>query len=144
MLIGEYTHTMDEKNRVSLPAKFRSELGKKVIITPGLDDCLFVFTLKEWNKIEEKLSNSSILHGDSRGFSRYMFGGATETDIDSTGRILIPDFLKERVSLKSKVVIIGVSSRLEIWSEKVWNEYKKVVEKQADTLAEKLSSVGVL
>lgn len=144
MLIGEYTHTIDDKNRVSVPAKFRNELGKKVVITPGLDDCLFVFTLKEWSKIEEKLSNSSILHADSRGFSRYMFGGANEIEIDSSGRILIPDFLKDRACLKNRVVIIGVSSRLEVWSEKSWNEYKKVVEKQADTLAEKLSSVGVL
>lgn len=144
MLIGEYTHSIDDKNRVSLPAKFRAELGKKVVVTPGLDQCLWVFTLKEWKEIESKLNQSSLLQADNRGFNRFMFAGASEVDIDSIGRILIPDFLRDRASLKNKVVVIGVSSRLEIWNEKIWVEYKKVVEKKADTLAEKLGQVGVL
>jgi MraZ protein len=144
MLIGEYTHSIDEKNRVSLPAKFRSEMGKKLVVTPGLDNCLFVFTLKEWAAIETKLNTSSLLQSDNRSFNRFMFGGAVEAEVDSIGRILIPDFLRDRASLKNKVVIIGVSNRVEIWNEKAWGEYKKVVEKQADTLAEKLGQVGVL
>ncbi len=144
MLIGEYTHSIDDKNRISLPAKFRSEMGKKMVVTPGLDACLFVFTHKEWQKIEEKLNQSSLLQADNRSFNRFMFAGAVEVEVDSAGRILIPDFLKERAHLKNKVVFIGVSSRLEIWNEKTWSEYKKVVEKQADTLAEKLGQVGVL
>lgn len=144
MLIGEYTHSIDEKNRVSLPAKFRSEMGKKLVVTPGLDNCLFVFTLKEWSTIETKLNTSSLLQSDNRSFNRFMFGGAVEAEVDSIGRILIPDFLRDRASLKNKVVIIGVSNRVEIWNEKAWGEYKKVVEKQADTLAEKLGQVGVL
>ena len=144
MLIGEYTHTVDEKNRLSLPAKFRAEMGKKVIITPGLDQCLFVFTVKEWDKIRTKLSSSSLLQADNRSFNRFMFAGAVEAEVDSIGRILVPDFLRDRANLKNKVVVIGVSSRLEIWNEKTWVEYKKVVEKQADTLAEKLGQVGVL
>ncbi len=144
MLIGEYTHSIDDKNRVSLPAKFRSEMGKKLVITPGLDNCLFVFTLKEWSTIESKLNTSSLLQSDNRSFNRFMFGGAVEAEVDSIGRILVPDFLRDRASLKNKVVIIGVSNRVEIWNEKAWGEYKKVVEKQADTLAEKLGQVGVL
>jgi MraZ protein len=144
MLIGEYTHSIDEKNRVSLPAKFRSEMGKKLVVTPGLDNCLFVFTLKEWAAIETKLNTSSLLQSDNRSFNRFMFGGAVEAEVDSIGRILIPDFLRDRACLKNKVVIIGVSNRVEIWNEKAWGEYKKVVEKQADTLAEKLGQVGVL
>ncbi len=144
MLIGEYTHSIDDKNRVSLPAKFRSEMGKKLVITPGLDNCLFVFTLKEWSTIESKLNTSSILQSDNRSFTRFMFGGAVEAEVDSIGRILVPDFLRDRASLKNKVVIIGVSNRVELWNEKAWGEYKKVVEKQADTLAEKLGQVGVL
>jgi MraZ protein len=144
MLIGEYTHSIDDKNRVSLPAKFRTEMGKKIVITPGLDSCLFIFTSKEWQKIEERLNQSSLLQADNRSFNRFMFGGAVDTEVDANGRILIPDFLKERAGLKSKVVIIGVSSRLEVWNEKTWVDYKKVVEKQADTLAEKLGQVGVL
>lgn len=144
MLIGEYTHSIDDKNRVSLPAKFRSEMGKKLVITPGLDNCLFVFTLKEWSTIESKLNTSSLLQSDNRSFNRFMFGGAVEAEVDSIGRILVPDFLRDRASLKNKVVIIGVSNRVELWNEKAWGEYKKVVEKRADTLAEKLGQVGVL
>jgi MraZ protein len=144
MFIGEFTHTIDDKNRLSLPAKFRSEMGKKVVVTPGLDNCLFVFTQKEWAGISEKLNQSSLLQADNRSFNRFMFAGATEAEIDSIGRILIPDFLRDRASLKSKVVVIGVSSRVEIWNEKAWIEYKKVVERQADSLAEKLGQVGVL
>jgi MraZ protein len=144
MLIGEYTHAFDDKNRVSLPAKFRQEMGKKVVVTPGLDNCLFIFAVKEWDIISKKLSESSMLQADNRSFNRFMFGGAVLVDVDSIGRILLPDFLRERAGLKDKVVIIGVQSRAEIWNEKAWTDYKKVVEKQADTLAEKLGQIGVL
>ena len=144
MLIGEYIHSIDEKNRVSLPVKFKSELGKKVVLAPGLDNSIFMFSIAEWEKISSRLAENSMLQADNRSFNRFMFAGAVEADIDSIGRILIPDFLRDRAGLKSKVVVIGVSSRLEIWNEKTWCEYKKVVEKQADTLAEKLGQVGVL
>lgn len=145
MLIGEYTHTMDDKNRVSLPAKLRTLMGKKIVLTPGLDNCLFVFTTKEWQGIAEKLSlNASMLSSDMRSFTRYMFGGAVEVEVDSIGRVLVPDFLRDRAGLKSKVVLIGVQNRLEIWNEKSWSEYKRGVEKQADGLAEKLSGLGIM
>ena len=114
MLIGEYKHSLDDKKRISLPAKFRKEMGKKIVITPGLDNCLFVFTMGQWNKISEKLSQSSMLKADSRSFNRFMFGGAVEVEIDSIGRMLIPDFLIERAGLKSRVVVIGVEDRVEI------------------------------
>lgn len=144
MLIGEYTHTIDEKNRLSLPAKFRTEMGKKVVLTPGLDNCIFVFSTTEWKKITEKLSESSMLNADSRSFNRFLLGGAVEAEIDSIGRVLIPDFLKGRAKLNSKVAVVGVQTRVELWDEKAWGEYKQVVEKQADSLAEKLSQVGML
>lgn len=145
MLIGEYTHTIDDKNRVSLPSKIRSLLGKKIVITPGLDQCLFVFTVKEWERIAQKLSeNASMLSSDMRSFTRYMFGGASEVEVDNIGRILVPDFLKDRANLKTKVVLIGVQNRLEIWNEKSWDLYKRQVEKQADGLAEKLSGLGIM
>jgi len=145
MLIGEYTHTIDDKNRVSLPSKFRSLIGKKIVITPGLDQCLFAFTTKEWEKIAGKLSeNSSMLSADMRSFTRYMFGGASEIEVDNIGRVLIPDFLRERANLKTKVVLIGVQNRVEIWNEKSWTDYKKQVEKGADNLAEKLSGLGIM
>ena len=145
MLIGEYTHSIDDKNRVSLPAKFRKLLGKKIVLTPGLDNCLFIFTSKEWVNISKRLSeNSSILSSDMRSFTRYMFGGASEVEVDSIGRILVPDFLKLRVGLETKVVLIGVQNRLELWNEKAWLEYKKGVEKEANGLAEKLSGLGIM
>ncbi|MEK7062880.1 MAG: division/cell wall cluster transcriptional repressor MraZ [Patescibacteria group bacterium] len=145
MLIGEYTHTIDDKNRVSLPAKFRQLLGKKLVVTPGLDNCLFLFTDKEWDKVAGKLSeNASMLSADMRSFTRYMFAGAFEAEIDSIGRILIPDFLRARAGLKSKVALIGVQNRVEIWDEKNWQLYRGVVERQADGLAEKLSGLGIM
>lgn len=144
MLIGEYIHTIDEKNRMSLPAKFRKELGKKIIITPGLGQCLFIFTNKEWEKVSKKLSDSdndlSFLKADQRNFNRYMFGRAAEVEIDSIGRILIPDFLKERIGLKNTAAIVGVKDRVEVWNEKKWSEEKELVEKQAEALAEKLGN----
>lgn len=144
MLIGEYTHTIDDKNRLSLPSKFRKEMGKQVVLTPGLDNCIFVFSHSEWKKISQKLSESSMLSADSRSFNRFLLGGAVETEVDSIGRILIPDFLKSRAKLSSKVSVVGVQTRVELWSEGAWTEYKKVVEKEADTLAEKLGQVGML
>ena len=146
MLIGEYIHTIDEKNRVSMPAKFRKELGKKIIITPGLGKCLFIFTIKEWEKVSKKLSDSdsdlSFLKADQRSFNRYMFGRAAEVEIDSIGRILVPDFLKERIGLKNSAAIVGVKDRVEVWNESAWSEQKEIVEKQAEQLAEKLGSEG--
>ena len=144
MLIGEYTHTLDAKNRISLPAKFRKELGKKVVVTNGLDNCLFVFSLDSWLAFSDQLGKLSLVQGDKRKFSRFMLGGAFETEVDAIGRILIPDFLKDFASLKTRVVLTGVHSRVEIWGEKQWSEYKKQVEKDIDVLAEKLGEAGAL
>src|SRR3989339_557096 len=142
MLIGEYIHTIDEKSRVSMPAKFRKELGKKIIITPGLEQCLFIFTLKEWEKVSKRLSNSgtdlSFLKADQRNFNRYMFGRAAEVEIDSIGRILIPEFLKDKIGLKGTAALIGVEDRVEVWNDKVWSQNQEAIEKQAVGLAEKL------
>jgi len=136
MLLGEFKHNLDSKNRITVPAKLRTELGEKPVLTRGLDNCLFVFTMGQWNKISEKLSQSSMLKADSRSFNRFMFGGAVEVEIDSIGRMLIPDFLIERAGLKSRVAVIGVEDRVEIWNEEGWMNYKKVVEKEVDALAE--------
>ena len=143
MLLGEYTHTLDPKKRLSLPAKFRQEIGKKVVLTHGLDKCLFLYSVKQWEKIAEKLSELSTGQSDTRGFNRFMLAGAVEVDVDSLGRILVPDFLKEFAELEEKVVITGVHNRAEIWNEKRWIEYKKKIVEQADVLAEKLGEIGV-
>ena len=147
MLIGEYTHTIDEKNRLSLPAKFRQEMGKKIVLMKGFDKCVAIFTEKEWKKIAERLSNpngSTMLQADNRNLNRFMFSGAVEAEIDSLGRMLIPDFLKEWATLRTRVAVIGVESRVEVWNEETWKTHKAAVEQQADTLAEKLGQVGVL
>jgi MraZ protein len=146
MIIGQYSHTIDDKNRLSLPAKFRKEMGKKVVITPGLDSCLFIFTMNEWEKIAERLSvkESSILQADNRGFNRYLLGGAVEIEIDGAGRMLIPEHLRERAKLKSKVVFIGVKDRAELWDETTWESYRSDVESKAGVLAEKLGQAGMI
>ena len=146
MIIGQYTHSIDDKNRLSLPAKFRQEMGKKVVITPGLDSCLFIFTMKEWNKIAERLSVSegSMLQADNRGFNRYLLGGAVEVEVDAVGRMLLPDHLRQRGKLKSKVVFIGVKDRAELWDEATWEAYRQSIESKADALAENLGKAGVI
>ena len=144
MLIGEYLHTLDNKKRISLPAKFRKEVGKKVVVTRGLDACLFMFPEKAWNKIASKLSDLPFGQADTRGMSRFLLAGAVETDVDGAGRILIPDFLKDFADLKSRVVLAGVSDRIEIWNEKTWEEYKHRIEKGADQMAQTLGDLGIL
>ena len=144
MLIGEYRHTMDEKNRLSLPAKFRKEMGKKIIITRGLDRCLFVYPVAEWKKFSDKLAGLSIGSSEGRGFSRAMLGGATETDVDGSGRVLVPDHLKSYAGLAAKVVVAGIHNRIELWDEKSWTAYTSKVEDQANVLAQKLADIGMI
>lgn len=144
MLIGEHKHTLDTKKRLSLPSKFRKELGKQVVITKGLDNCLFVYSIKEWKKFSDKLGELSMGQGDTRAFSRYFLGGAVEVDIDSAGRILIPDFLKELAHLETKVIVAGIGSRVELWDEERWTTYQQELEKKADVVAEKLGDIGMI
>jgi MraZ protein len=127
-----------------LPIKFRKELGKKIVVTHGLDNCLFVYTLKEWEKISEKISELGMGQADKRGFNRFMLAGASLVDVDSIGRILIPEHLRDFAEVKEKVVFTGVYSRVEIWNEKRWSEYKQKVIKNADMMAEKLGDIGAI
>lgn len=143
MLIGEYIHSIDDKNRISFPVKFRKALGSKIVLTRGLDNCLFLYAPKTWEKISEKLGELGMGQSDTRGFSRFMFSGAVEAEIDSLGRILIPDFLKAFAKLKGRVVFAGINDRVEIWNETAWADYKQKIEKSGDALAEKLGEIGV-
>jgi MraZ protein len=144
MLIGEYRHTLDPKKRLSLPIKFRKEMGKEVVMTHGLDKCIFVYTKKEWMKISEELSKQGFTQADKRGFNRFMLGGAVETPVDNLGRVLIPEFLKEFAGLKEKVAVVGVHNRAEIWEDSRWQAYKKDVALKADELAERMDGLGAL
>jgi MraZ protein len=144
MLIGEYRHTLDPKKRLSLPAKFRKEFGKSVIVTRGLDRCLFLLSHASWKKLVEKFSQLSIGSSDTRGFNRFMLSGAVEADVDSAGRILIPEYLKDFAELGQDVVLAGVGERVEIWNEARWKSYKQQIESQGDALAAKLGETGVI
>ncbi len=143
MFIGEYTHSVDDKKRLSVPAKFRKELGKKAIITLGLNKCLSVYPPKEWRAFAEKLSKLSIGKAEDRGFSRAMLSGAFEVEIDSIGRIVIPDTLKTYAGLKEKVVLTGAYDRVEVWDDLVWKSYKEQMVTDADRMAEELGARGV-
>ena len=140
MFIGEYTHTLDPKNRVSLPVKFRKRLGQSVVLTRGLDHCLFVYPKKEWEKEAESRAVHAGGTAAGRGLARLFLAGATEVDVDSAGRVLIPDHLRAYASLGVKTVIAGVASRIEIWDETAWRSYTESIERDADTLAESLGN----
>ena len=144
MFIGEYEHTLDEKKRVSLPKNFRAPLGKKMVMTRGLDNCLFMYPRANWEKVAARLQELSFAQADTRGFNRFILSGAAEVEADSAGRILIPEHQKQFAGLKKNVVFAGVSDRVEIWDAAVWKEYKKRIEKQADQMAEKLGEIGAL
>ena len=144
MLIGEYKHTLDDKKRISIPSKFRSSLGKKVVVTHGLDNCLFIYPIKEWEKIASKLGGLGMGQANQRGFNRFLLSGASEISIDSVGRILIPEYLRDFAKVKSKVVFTGVYNRIEVWNEQTWNRYKSQVLKNADEVAEKLGEIGAI
>jgi MraZ protein len=143
MLIGEYNHTIDSKKRVAVPAKVRKELGEKVILTRGLNNCLFLYPLSQWQKLTEKLGQLPVGQGDTRSFLRLMFSGAVEVELDQLGRILIPDYLKNYAGLRQRVVFTGVYDRMEIWDEERWQNYKIEVEKNTDMIAEKLGELGL-
>ena len=100
--------------------------------------------MKEWEKVSEKIAALPMGQADTRGFGRFMLAGAVETDIDAIGRILVPDFLKEFAGLKGKVILAGVHERIEIWNEKQWDEYKRRIEKNADSVAQKLGDIGII
>ncbi len=144
MLIGEYEHTLDDKKRVMLPKSFAKVLGKKMVLTRGLDSCLFLFSETGWKKVAEKLQELSFAAADTRGFNRFLLSGAIEIEADSAGRILIGDVHKQFASLKKTVVFAGVSDRVEIWDANSWKQYKARIEKQAETMAEKLGELGAL
>lgn len=143
MFIGEYSYLIDEKKRLAIPPKFRVLLGKKAVITRGLDQCLFLYPVKEWGDLAQKLSKLPLAQADARGFARLMLTGAMEADLDGLGRILVPDYLKSYAVLKKKVVIAGVYNRIEIWDANIWKKYKVKTEKEVGDIAEHLKELGV-
>jgi MraZ protein len=138
MFMGEYQHTIDPKGRLIIPAKFRDELGETFVVTKGLDYCLFVYPMSEWNILEEKLKALPFTKADARAFVRFFFSGASECELDKQGRILLPANLREYALVEKEVVIIGVSNRVEIWAKNQWIDYSQKAEKEYDKIAEKI------
>lgn len=138
MFMGEYQHTLDEKGRVAIPARLRDELGEKFVVTRGLDQCLFVYPMAEWSKIEGKLKALPFTKGDARAFTRMFFSGAIEVELDKQGRVLIPQNLRDYARVEREVRIIGVSNRVEVWSEAVWGEYIRKAGQAYEQIAETL------
>jgi len=143
MLLGEFKHNLDSKNRVTVPAKLRMELGEKPVLTRGLDHCLFIYPNRDWQLFMEKLNKLPLGQAKARNFKRFILSGASEIDIDEMGRVLIPEPLKKYSGLKKEVVIIGVGDRIELWNEDMWNKYIETAEKESESLAEGLSEFGI-
>ncbi len=144
MFIGEYLHSIDDKNRISLPRDFRKELSGQVVLTRGLDTSLFLFSETEWQIISEKIAQLGFGNARSRGISRFLLSGAQKISVDKAGRILLPEHLKEFATIDQKVIFAGVYNRIELWSEPNWRSYQKKIQKSADDLAEHLGDVGMI
>lgn len=143
MFMGEYQHNIDAKGRIIVPSRFRDELGESFVVTKGLDKCLFVYPLGEWKKLEEKLRLLPLTSMDARKFVRYFFAGAVECEVDSQGRIVIPQNLRSYASLEKQIVSIGVADRVEIWNKEKWEAYNDEENFVDNELAAKMAEYGI-
>jgi MraZ protein len=124
MFMGCFEYKMDEKGRVLVPPQFKEELGEKFIITRGFENCLFVYSIKEWNRISNELEKVPLSSKELRFFMRIWFSSAQEVSIDQYGRILIPNDFRRYANLNREIVFIGVLNRVEIWDKTLWENYK--------------------
>lgn len=143
MFIGEYQHNLDDKGRLAIPVKFRKELQKGAVVTRGLDNCLFLYTNTEWEKLAQKLSSLPISQSNSRAFARLMLAGAMDVLLDKQGRIVLPEYLRTFASLKKEIIVAGLYGRLELWDAKKWSDYKIMTEKESGEIAERMAELGV-
>lgn len=138
MFLGEYSHSIDDKGRLAIPVKFRNELFGGAVVTRGLDECLFLYTKQEWEKIAQKIAKLPVSQKNTRAYSRLMLAGAMEVELDKQGRIVLPEYLRKYSGLNKKTVIAGLYNRVEIWDDDKWSDYKKATEKNSDEIAERL------
>jgi MraZ protein len=143
MFIGEYSHSIDDKGRLAVPKKFQEDLKAGLVVTKGLDNCLWVYTYESWRELATKLSKLPISSNNNRAFSRLMLAGAMDVSLDKQGRIVLPDYLRVYAKLGKKVVITGLFDRLEIWDEAEWQTYKERTEAESGEIAEQLADLGV-
>jgi len=139
---GEYEHTLDEKGRLIIPARFRADLAEGSFITRGMDGCLFVFPPHAWEVLSEKVAKLPLSDASARLFSRMIFSGI-ECKLDKQGRVLLPPSLREHANIESEIVVIGVNSRLEIWSKKRWQVQTTQMEEQSSSIGERLTNFGI-
>lgn len=141
MFMGEYNHTIDTKGRLIIPSKFREALGDTFVVTKGLDGCLFVYDNEEWSAFEEKLKTLPITNKEARQFVRFFLAGAAEVEVDKQGRILVPNILREFAQISKDVVLIGVASRIEIWSKERFDGMAAY--EDMDEIAEHMAQLGL-
>lgn len=138
MFMGEFQHSIDDKGRIIIPAKFRDLLGSSFVVTRGLDQCLFVYPMQEWKVLEQKLKALPLMKSDARAFTRFFFSGATECEWDKQGRVNLPGSLRQYAKLEKDCIVLGVSNRVEIWSKDTWEQYFQQSEDTFNEIAEKL------
>ena len=143
MFMGEYHHTIDEKGRIIIPSKFREDLGEKFIITRGIENCLFVYSLSSWEKITNKLEALPFTKKDARQFVRFFLSGATTAEFDKQGRVNVTSPLVSYANLQKDCVVIGTGDRLEIWSEENWNAFFESASSNMSDIAENLFNESV-
>lgn len=143
MFFGEYSHNIDDKGRLIIPSKFRESLSGQFVLTKGLDCCLFVFSLDEWDKFEEKLKALPVSDKNARAFTRFFFAGAADCELDRQGRVSVPASLRKYAKISKEVTIIGVSNRLEIWDNQVWEEYNQSEDLDYEDIAENMAMLGI-
>ncbi|GEN49682.1 division/cell wall cluster transcriptional repressor MraZ [Alkalibacterium pelagium] len=142
MLLGEYKHNIDAKGRLIIPSKFREDLGERFIVTRGLDGCLFGYPMQEWTLLENKLKQLPLAKKESRTFTRFLYSAATECSLDKQGRINLPSPLINHAALEKTCYIIGVSDRIEIWSEEKWEVFSQDADQSFEEIAEEMIDFG--
>ncbi|QTM99328.1 MULTISPECIES: division/cell wall cluster transcriptional repressor MraZ [Sediminibacillus] len=143
MFMGEFQHNIDTKGRIIVPAKFREGLGETFVLTRGLDQCLFAYPMDEWALLEEKLKKLPLTKKDARAFTRFFFSGAVECEVDKQGRINIPAPLRKYAGLEKGCVVIGVSNRIEFWSDSEWETYFEASEDSFAEIAENMMDFDI-
>lgn len=141
MFMGEYTHAIDDKGRLIIPSKFREQLGDQFVVTRGMDQCVFVYPRNEWEQLEQKLKTLPFTKKDARAFTRFFFSGAAETSFDKQGRVNIPMPLRTYAKLDKECAIIGVSRRVEIWNQSIWEDYFAESESSFSEIAESMEDL---
>ncbi len=141
MFIGEFKHSVDDKGRLAIPSKFRKGLGKGAIVTRGLDSCLFVYPVKEWKALAEKLAALPFSQGRNRKMQRFFLAGASDVEADAQGRVVLPEYLRTYAGISKEVIVVGLFDRVEIWDVDAWSSHKAQTDKDADTIAEELGDL---